>query len=247
MITNRRKILEKKSKEVGGRHALRSVEVTMNTNITLAEMAVKHPSASRVFHRHGLDFCCHGNRALDEACAERGLSADSVLIEIGEEEGNSPQAIRWEERPIRDLISHIVDYYHRRLRDELPALIAMAARVEKVHAEKATCPRGLADLLERIHTAVLDHLTKEECILFPLMLAGRGAHAGAPIHVMEVEHREHAENLRQIRALTSNLVPPPEACATWRALYLRLEAFEAELMEHIHLENNVLFRRVLCE
>ena len=215
--------------------------------ITLAEIAVKHPSASRVFHRHGLDFCCHGNRGLDEACAERGLSFIDVLIEIGEEEREREQPTRWEHRTIPELIDHIVSYYHRRLRDELPQLIAMAARVERVHAEKASCPRGLCDHLQVMQTAVLDHLAKEETILFPMLLAGRGPVAGRPIQVMEMEHQDHAENLRHVRTITSNLVVPPEACATWKALYLRLDAFEAEFMDHIHLENNILFRRALCQ
>ena len=88
---------------------------------------------------------------------------------------------------------------------------------------------------------------KEEQILFPLIKAGRGAAAAPPIQVMELEHVEHAETLRRTRALTTNLVAPAEACPTWQALYLRLVQMEAELMEHIHLENNVLFRRCLCE
>jgi regulator of cell morphogenesis and NO signaling len=64
--------------------------------------------------------------------------------------------------------------------------------------------------------------------------------------MMEIEHEDHGESLRKIRKLTSNFTLPPEACATWFALYQRLEEFEAELMEHIHLENNILFRRALC-
>jgi regulator of cell morphogenesis and NO signaling len=48
-----------------------------------------------------------------------------------------------------------------------------------------------------------------------------------------------------MRELATGYVPPPEACATWRALYAGLEKLEAELMEHIHLENNVLFPHAL--
>jgi regulator of cell morphogenesis and NO signaling len=92
---------------------------------------------------------------------------------------------------------------------------------------------------------VLEHLAKEERILFPLILSGRGAQAGAPIHVMEIEHEDHRANLLEIRRLTSGLVAPAPACTTWRALYLRLADFERELMEHIHLENNILFTRAL--
>ena len=57
----------------------------------------------------------------------------------------------------------------------------------------------------------------------------------------------HAATLERTRELTSNLVAPDEACASWKALYLRLLQLEAELMEHIHLENNVLFRRALVD
>jgi regulator of cell morphogenesis and NO signaling len=68
-----------------------------------------------------------------------------------------------------------------------------------------------------------------------------------PVRVMETEHDTHAERLRSIRALTGDLRLPPHACATWTALYRGLETIEAELMQHIHLENNVLFARATLE
>jgi regulator of cell morphogenesis and NO signaling len=213
---------------------------------TLADLAVSHPSASRVFHRYGLDFCCHGGRPLADACAERGLDAERVVAEIATEEASSPDEPRWDERPIPELVDHIVRFYHLRLRAELPELISLAAKVETRHAEKASSPRGLRAHLEEMHEAVLEHLAKEEQILFPMILGGRGRMAAGPIGVMESEHEDHAENLRQTRRLTADLVAPEEACPTWRALYLRLGHLETELMDHIHLENNVLFRRVLA-
>jgi len=219
----------------------------ITTQTTLAELAVKRPAASRVFHRHGLDFCCHGNRALEEACGERGLLPASLMEEIANEERLCGELPVWETRPLSQIVSHIVNHYHARLREELPLLIEMAERVEKVHGGKPSCPRGLADHLNSMHAAVLEHLAKEEVILFPTIVAGRGARASMPIHMMEVEHQDHGESLKKTRELTADLTIPAEACATWSALYLRLQQFEAELMEHIHLENNVLFRRALCE
>jgi len=213
---------------------------------TLAELAVTYPVASRIFHRHRLDFCCHGRRPLADAAAERGLDAGALLAEIeAEQAGGSGE--RWDGKPISELIRHLVDHYHARLRTELPALVDMAARVEQVHADKASRPRGLAAHLAAAHTSVLDHLIKEEGVLFPLILDGRGALAEAPVRVLEAEHEDHAETLRRTRELTDDLRPPAAAGESWRALYLRLEQLEVELMEHIHLENNVLFRRVLAD
>jgi len=225
-------------------------EATMSTQTTtqatLAELAVTLPAASRVFRRYGLDFCCHGARPLAEACAPRGVDPASVLAEIESERGVVPDFTRWDERPLEELIDHLVGYYHRRLRDELPELVALAAKVESRHADKASCPRGIRAHLEEVHRAVLEHLAKEEQVLFPMIRAGRGSMTRGPIDVMESEHQDHAENLARTRSLTADLTAPDEACPTWRALYLRLGALEAELMEHIHLENNVLFRRVLA-
>ena len=218
----------------------------MNPSTTLAELAVTHPAAARVFRRHRLDFCCGGRRPLEEVCSERHLDAGAILAAIAEEDPLVPDQERWDQAPLKSLVEHIVTVYHARLREQLPSLIAMARRVEVRHGDKASCPRGLADHLDAMHEAVRDHLQKEEQILFPLIVAGMGSRAGGPVLAMELEHEHHGEDLTETRRLTGDLTPPDEACTTWRALYLGLQQLEQELMEHIHLENNILFRRALA-
>jgi regulator of cell morphogenesis and NO signaling len=216
------------------------------TERTLAEMATTYPAASRLFHREGLDYCCGGKRSFEEACRDRGIDPAALLAEI-EGAVAKTAAQPWSDRPLEELIRHIVDHYHASLREELPQLVALAEKVESRHAEKSSCPRGLAEHLRLVHAAVLEHLVKEEQVLFPMILSGLGPRAGGPVQAMEHEHRDHAENLRRLRGLAHDFVPPAEACTSWSALYLRLRELEADLMEHIHLENNVLFPRALCE
>jgi len=218
----------------------------LNQNPTLADLAITHPGASRVFLKHGLDFCCHGRRPLEEACSEKGLNPSSILKEISNEEANGNLS-ELASKPVGELANFIEGHYHKRLRAELPALIDMADKVERVHASKPTCPRGLASHLRMIHEAILDHMAKEEQVLFPMIRSGNHNRAAAPIRVMEQEHEDHGRNLEHLRALSHEFIAPAEACPTWKALYLRLNRVSDELMEHIHLENNVLFPRVLCE
>jgi regulator of cell morphogenesis and NO signaling len=218
----------------------------VDPSTSLAELAVSHPAAARVFRRHRLDFCCGGRRPLDEVCRERQLDAGAILAAIAEEDPLEPDQRRWDEVPLSALVEHIVSVYHMRLREQLPALVAMARRVEARHPDKGSCPRGLTAHLEAMHEAVLEHLQKEEQILFPLIAAGLGHRAGGPVHVMEIEHEHHGDDLQRVRQLTGDLIPPDEACTTWRALYLGLQQREQELMDHIHLENNILFRRALA-
>ena len=218
----------------------------MTTSSTLADLATTHPAASRVFKRHGLDFCCGGRKPLAEVCSTMGIDAANVLQEIAEEARNVDLP-RWDTAPLPALIDFILERYHARLREELPALIALATRVESRHADQPECPRGLAAQLEGVYHAVLSHLDKEEQILFPMIVRGDGTYLSGPIYVMEEEHVAHGTNLARVRAITGDLTPPAGACPTWRALYLRLEELESDLFDHIHLENNVLFPRALRE
>lgn len=214
---------------------------------SLADLAVAFPAASRVFRRHGLDYCCHGRRPVGDACAERGLSAETVLAEIGSEARRPGDEAQWAQRDVPALVAHIVDYYHARLREELPLLLQMAHRVELRHAGKESVPSGLAEHLEGLSQILLDHLDKEEQGLFPVLLSGRGAQASGAVIALERDHEDVALGLARTRALTKNLAVPPEACPTWTALYLRLGELEAEIMDHVHLENNVLFPKALSE
>jgi len=216
----------------------------LSTSQSLANLALSSPIASRVLRRHRLDFCCHGGRSLAEACQERGLDADTVLGEIAAAPATDVQT-DFRQLPISALIDHIVTNFHEAHRRELPALVELARKVERVHAGKATVPVGLAAHLLEMHQAMELHMQKEEQVLFPMIIRGMGSRVQAPVRQMELEHDEHGEKLRQLRRICRDFVAPEEACTSWRALYLRCEQLEADLMAHIHLENHVLFPRAL--
>jgi regulator of cell morphogenesis and NO signaling len=219
-------------------------DAAMSSSIrTVGEIAAAQPAATSVFLRHKIDFCCGGQRSLDDACRRAGVDPAMIARELDEAAARATSARRWEAESSRDLVEHIEMHYHAALRRDVPPLIEAARKVERVHADKPAAPIGLAEALETFWGEMQAHMRKEEQILFPMLVRGDGAFATAPIHVMETEHDAHAVSLARIRALTGQLETPPHACATWRALYAGLRTLEAELMQHIHLENNVLFAR----
>jgi len=217
----------------------------MKSMKTLGELTSRYPAAARVFYDYGLDYCCGGNQTLDEACREKGLDPGKVLAEVQTPEADSPNLIRWEEKPLGELVDYILTRYHAPLREDLARLIDLAAKVEQAHADKPDCPRGLKQHLSDITEAVDSHLAKEEQVLFPLISSGQTRDAVDPIRVMALEHEEHGENLRKTRDITREFFLPAEACTTWTELYRSLERLERDLMDHIHLENNILFPRVV--
>jgi len=214
----------------------------------IGDLAARHPLATRVFARHGIDFCCGGGRTLATACAERGLEPATVLAEIEKEvaDTEAPET-DWSNVPLGDLIDHIVREYHGPLRDELPRLTGMSAKVLQAHGDREPERLGeLASVLAGLRSELESHMMKEERVLFPLIRQGRGSMAAVPVSVMEHEHDSAAEALRRLRVLTGDYEVPPEACNTWRALWAGLADLERAMHEHIHLENNVLFPRALA-
>jgi len=213
----------------------------------VGSIAVEHPLATRVFARHGIDFCCGGGRPLKEACAKTEIDLEDLLKEIESEiAGSSEDCTRWDERPLPELIDHILEKYHKPLKEELPRLEHMAGKVLKVHGEKdPERMQGIYDTVFALKGELEQHMVKEEEVLFPMIIAGQGQSAGAPISVMEMEHDQAGGLLLSLRELCSDYVVPEEACHTWRALWVGLADLERALHEHIHLENNILHKRAL--
>ena len=205
----------------------------------VGEIAAALPGATAVFRKHKLDFCCGGGVPLAEAAAARGADLPALAAELA---ALAPDAAALPQ-DTDGLIALIETRYHATHRRELSELIRLARRVEAVHGDKPEAPRGLADLLETMEAELEDHMQKEEQVLFPLMRQGGHPMIVHPIAMMRHEHEGHAEHLRALEALTGGGVPPAAACNTWRALYAGTRKLTDDVMEHMHLENNVLFPR----
>ena len=208
---------------------------------SVADIAAKLPGATAVFRARRMDFCCGGAVPLEQAAARRGVDLAALEAELASLDGRAAPADA--DLPTEALVARILDRYHAVHRRELPELIRLARRVEAVHRGVEGAPVGLADALEEAQGGLLDHMVKEERILFPMLLAGQGAMAACPIAMMRHEHDDHGQHLARILALSNDATPPEGACTTWRALCAGIRKFADDLQEHVHLENNVLFPR----
>ena len=213
-------------------------ESPIDAGQSIGQIAVELPGATAVFRRLKLDFCCGGHLSLAVAVAEKGLDLQAVQAELAQlqRSDTAPEA----SDPVA-LIDHILSRYHEVHRAQLPELIRMAHRVESVHRANPDVPAGLGELLEFMQADLVSHMQKEEGILFPMLKAGGNPFVTQPINVMRAEHVSHTNVIAKLNALTNNATPPVGACNTWRALYTGIGQLIDDLMNHIHLENNVLF------
>jgi regulator of cell morphogenesis and NO signaling len=219
---------------------------------TVADVASTVPQSVRVFQRHGIDFCCGGGTPLAVACQEQGLALADVLQAIDASVHEQAVERDWSSEPLHLLIDHIVAAYHDRLREELPRLESLAARVTLVHGGKAAHFARLQAIVTELSAELLSHMRKEEMVLFPAIRrieGGQGRPAvgiSAPISVMEEEHDHAGALLSELRAITGDYAAPVWACESVRALYFGLSELEAAMHVHVHLENNILFPRALA-
>ncbi|AWB35234.1 iron-sulfur cluster repair protein YtfE [Orrella marina] len=210
---------------------------------TIGHIACELPGATRVFHANRLDFCCGGDKTLREAMASRKI-ADPGPIVMALQELAGQQTLDgrdWRKASPGELIDHILTRFHDKHREDLPELIRLARRVEHVHRDHHACPRGLADHLAQMQQELESHMMKEEQVLFPMLRRVDAAQVPAPVAMMRFEHDQHGEALDRIDQLTTEITAPSDACNTWRGLYAGLRQLREDLMQHIHLENNILF------
>lgn len=216
----------------------------------LAQVVANNPAAARALDRLGLDYCCHGERTLAAACAEAGLNPADVVAELDAIPVDGDR--NWIDLAPSALADHIVETHHRYLTEELPLLDALAEKVLSAHRERHPELAEVRALVAEVRADLEPHLMKEEQILFPAihdLVGGRhdfpfGALAN-PVECMQFEHDRAGDLLAALRVATGDYAVPDDACASYRSLYERLDALEADTHRHIHKENHALFPAAL--
>ncbi len=227
---------------------------------SIREIISTQTSAAAVLERFDIDLCSHADDSLTQACAELQLSVDQVLERLSDaaagELGEVPADLS--AYSLTRLIQHIVRTHHQYVRRELPRLVQMAQKLAGKHGKRAPELRQVESLLGALRAEMFAHIEKEEQVLFPFIAqmeeetTGSGSPArgcfrtvAQPISMMIQEH-ESAEGLvREMRGLTNGFVAPEWACLTHIALFSGLNGFEADLRQHVHLENDLLFPRAI--
>ena len=230
----------------------------ITTGMTVREVAIELPQATRLFEKFKIDYCCGGNRPLSEACASAGVDLDNVMEMLTEVTPPDEAVVDFQNISLPELITHILETHHVFTKSEMDRLQALADKVLAAHGGNHPELVHLDELLTRLCADLKPHMFKEEQILFPYMLAlaratteNRAAPfapfgtVNNPIRMMMREHDTAGEILRDLRTVTSDYKVPADACISYQTLYQALENFERDLHQHIHLENNILFPKAL--
>lgn len=222
---------------------------------TIGEIVAQDFRTAGVFKRFGIDFCCGGKRPLQEACEEKGIDTAAVEQALAMlQQQSSALQTSYQDWSADFLADYIVNRHHAYVRKAIPEITAFAEKVARVHGKRHPETLEIFYNWKALATELDSHLLKEENILFPYIkrLANNQENSTPPfgtvenpIRMMESEHEDAGELMRNIRTLSSDFTPPEDACTTYRVLFSFLAEFETDLHEHIHLENNILFPKAV--
>jgi len=225
---------------------------------TVAELVTENIRTAHVFKKYGIDFCCGGGISIQKACEKANANKEDLINDLISCENTTTRANDYNSWELDFLTDHVINIHHRYVEDSIPLIKQYGERVQKVHGHHYNELYEINDLFNEVAGELSAHCKKEELILFPfikkMVKANREgselpeAHFGTvdnPIKMMEVEHEEAGEIMRKIAELSDNFTPPQGACNTYRAFYAKLQEFEEDLHQHIHLENNILFPKSL--
>jgi regulator of cell morphogenesis and NO signaling len=225
------------------------------SNLTIGEIVRNDYRAAKVFEKYGIDFCCGGKNKLDNACNSKQLNIVQVTNDLKEATDipliTSQNFNLWD---IDFLADYIVRAHHKYVREAIPQLKAYLEKIVTAHSHNHPETIEIANLFNEVADELLEHMHKEEHVLFPyiknLFTAYTKTHQSVhaafgsvknPILKMENDHERAGEILKKIDALSNHYTPPSGTCNTFHVCYHKLKEFEDDLHQHVHLENNILF------
>jgi len=235
--------------------------MSVTTEKTVRDLVLENPAATRVLEKLGIDYCCGGDRTLDEACRAANLPMDQVLNSLAgakDAPETSGQDRDWQREPLKNLIAHIIGTHHKFVREETARLAPLLEKVRSVHGKNHPELGQIQATFAALSQELTMHMMKEERILFPYIVRMEESvlqkqplqpppfgTVENPVAMMIHEHDSAGAALRSMRQASGGYAPPPDACISYQTLYRALAEFEADLHQHIHLENNILFPRAV--
>ena len=225
-------------------------------NDKIGTIVVQFPKAAEIFKKYNIDFCCGGDRPLEQAFTEAKLNEKEILDQLiayyAEYRQTLDEADKdWSQQSLTSLVEHIVETHHKYLDENLPSISELALKILRVHGNKHPELYRVHKLANMLRTELEQHLIVEEVEFYPVIKQFERTSRIQDLtkiknilENLEDEHEAAGGILKELRNITGNFVPPSDVCASYQLTFKKLEELESDLFQHIHLENNILHPRL---
>lgn len=230
----------------------------------VGQIAVIFPESIPVFEKHKIDYATQGGRSLKDACYMAGLPLEKLMGELEEFHPAGAEWYSaepdWHNEPMVEVIDHIVKTHHVFVRRQLEKIGTLLDRLMEAGAPPGSAIAVLRDFFQNIARDTLAHMQEEEDVVFPYlteveMAIQRGKPIPEPfkeynalthpIRILQADHGMMGREWMKIEELTDFFNAPPDAGQDLKDVYQAFKDLDLDNRKHFHLENNVLFHRVM--
>lgn len=220
---------------------------------TVGELVAEDYRKAEVFRKFGIDFCCGGKRSITDACTKNGINTEVLMAELQkvDKQSDGPK-LNFDNWKLDFLVEYIINNHHSYVREAIPMLLELSQKVARVHGQNHPELIKVATITMELANELYSHMKDEEEILFPVVREmvkddsqNKFSSVSETIEKMESEHEFAGSSIKSLRELTNDFTPPADGCTSYRVLFSKLEEFEKDLHQHVHLENNVLFPKAI--
>lgn len=223
--------------------------ISISPEIRVGDLASARPDLLDQLDQLRIDYCCHGEQSLAQACERAGLSAADVCVRLGAARSRPPEQLD-ANASMTELCDEIVSKHHAFVRASFERLDVLMPRIMAAHGERHAWLARLAEVIKTLEDDMNDHMIREERVLFPWLrrlerpeavTIGPPWSVRRPIDCMVHDHVVVAEALAEIRRLTHDFATPEGSCGSMQSLMHCLLALDHDTRRHVHKENNILF------
>lgn len=230
--------------------------MNIKSNTIIGDIVSVNFKTAQIFENNNIDFCCGGQVSLAEACEKSNVNLNKLIPELELlVQVSDPDSKYLDGLELDALCEYIVKRHHTYVSENIPFLRQKLQKLCEVHGESHPELFEVAKLFGEGADNLTMHMQKEEIILFPhianLVSRKNGEDSNSelacgvlePINQMISEHEIEGERFEKISTITQSYTPPADGCNTYQVTYKTLQEFEQDLHRHIHIENNILFKK----
>jgi regulator of cell morphogenesis and NO signaling len=241
---------------------IKSYENGITVDSCPADIVKQYYQTASVFRGHGIEYCCGGKWPLKMVCETKGIDPGQLMEELQRASRtiSVPGSLPFDQWKTDFLADYIINIHHEYLRRSLPEISGQLKKFVSEHAKKHPQLPELERLFNLLQTSMLPHLLQEEEVIFPYIrqiahaYESRETYASLLVRTLrkpveDIMHHEHKlleKTLYQFRELTNNYTPPEASCTSHRLSFSLLKELDDDLVQHVYLENEILFPRAIA-
>lgn len=237
------------------------VPISIDRNSYVTDIVKQDYRTASVFTKYDIDFCCGKKWPLGKLCEMQKLDFELIKEEL-ENSVRTFQlsnSLRFTDWSIDFLTEYIINVHHQYLVAALPRIHDYLSQFVKDHKNKYPELEQVLRLIKTLSEDIIPHMKQEEEILFPYICQMSHAYESKesyaslfvrtlrkPVEkVIEQEHETILKIMDSLRTITHNYTPAENTCISYQVAFSLLKELDQDLMQHVFLETEVLFRKQL--